>query len=159
MKLQPSRLSLSLVFCAFVGCANSPATVDWPKHLSNSPQYLMVDERAEYLKQFWLGCIDAQRKDSFGRYLTGQQQSEYCACTASRSAETVTLKELGAYLKTKNEEEIRPHMSEVTTYCIKKLAPQWLPEVFQKTPASQGGVTNGYSDAELTELLRRKNSR
>lgn len=85
-------------------------------------------DKTTYIRNFLPSCLVAQRTDSFSKYLSEEQREEYCECSASRSAETVTLEELGTMIKTQNKEILRPHLTAVASYCGDKLMPKWLPK-------------------------------
>jgi len=128
------------------GCAQNKADGD-------RPQYMTKAERDQYTPGFQSSCLTAQKSDPLGKHLSDAQQNQYCSCAANRSAETVTLEQLGTYIRTGSRDHLMPHYREIALYCVGKLLPIWLPEANQR---ATGGVLN--SDADLIEMLKRKNT-
>lgn len=141
-----SIVHLVVAAALLAGCAQNKADGD-------RPQYMTKAERDEYTPGFHKTCLVNQKSDPLGKHLSDAQQNQFCSCAANRSAETVTLEQIGTFIRTGAKDHLTPHYREITLYCMGKLLPVWLPEAYQ---GATGGVLNG--DAELIEMLKRKNT-
>jgi hypothetical protein len=94
--------------------------------LNVNSENLPESDRTEYSKDFYESCLIKQRTTSISKELTEAQRSEYCQCSADKSAETVQTEELGQVLKTGSIETLKPHLEAVRRYCGEKLAKKWL---------------------------------
>lgn len=114
-------LTLLLLLGAVGGCAQQPVVAD-------RPQYMTADERVPYIKDFEASCLVRQRTGALSKHLSEEQRAQYCSCAAARSAETITLEEIGTMLRTGNRETIKPHLDAVQKYCSEKLMRMWVPK-------------------------------
>jgi hypothetical protein len=89
---------------------------------------LPLDQREGYEKDFHASCAQAQKTDPLGKHLSEVQRDEYCKCAAKRSAETITLEEIGAMLRTQSADPMKPHLQAVQRHCSEKLMPTWMPK-------------------------------
>ena len=89
---------------------------------------LPESERPEYVKDFHTNCLVKQRTDSFSKHLSEAQRSQYCQCAADRSAETVTLEEIGTAIRNQSPEPIKAHLEAVRRHCTERLMQKWLPK-------------------------------
>lgn len=130
------------------GCAQNQSTED-------RPQYMTKSERDEYIPSFQKNCVAAQRSDALGKHLSDAQRGQYCSCAASRSAETVTLEQLGTLIRTGSNASLMPHYRDISRYCMERLLPVWLPGLNVSSQSIEGPF--GGIDNDILRLLKEKN--
>jgi len=121
-------LILSWLVVMVAGC-EEPVT-------PHRPQYMTADERVPYITQFEPTCLVNLRSGALSRRLSEEQRGQYCSCAAVRSSETITLEEMGMWVRTGDREHVRPHLAAVDHYCSEKLIPAWLRETMRTTVAA-----------------------
>jgi hypothetical protein len=114
---------------AVSGCEQQPLT-------AHRPQYMTAGERVPYIKQFEPTCLVNLRTGALSRRLSEEQRAQYCLCAAVRSSETITLEEMGMWVRTGDREHVKPHLAAVDHYCSEKLIPSWLLEAARPTVAA-----------------------
>lgn len=114
---------------AVTGCEQQALTAD-------RPQYMTAAERAPYIKDFAPSCLVKLRTGALSRLLSEDQRAQYCSCAALRSSETITLEEMGMWLRTGDRERVGAHLAAVDDYCSEKLIPLWLLETKRPTAAA-----------------------
>lgn len=92
------------------------------------PQYMTTGERLPYIQQFEPTCLVNLRTGALSRHLSEEQRAQYCSCAAVRSSETITLEEMGMWVRTGDQQHVKPHLAAVDNYCAEKLIPSWLHE-------------------------------
>lgn len=112
---------------AVTGCEQHPVRP------TDRPQYMTGAERVPYIKDFEPSCLVKLRTGALSRHLSEEQRAQYCSCAAVRSSETITLQELGMWVRTGDRERVKPHLAAVDNYCSEKLVPLWLLEIEHST--------------------------
>jgi hypothetical protein len=114
---------------AVTGCEQQPVTAD-------RPQYMTAAERVPYIKDFEPSCLVNLRTGALSRHLSEEQRAQYCSCAAVRSSETITLEEMGMWVRTGDRERVKPHLAAVDNYCSEKLISLWVLETMRPTAAA-----------------------
>lgn len=114
---------------ALAGCEQQPGP-------ELRPQYMTAGERVPYIRQFEPSCLVNLRTGALSRNLSEEQRAQYCSCAAIRSSETITLEEMGMWVRTGDREHVKPHLAAVDHYCSEKLIPSWLRETMRTTVAT-----------------------
>src|SRR5687767_7794143 len=122
-------LILVWLVAAVSGCGQQPMT-------ERRAQYMTAAERVPYIKQFEPTCLVNLRAGALSRRLSEEQRGQYCSCAAVRSSETITLEEMGMWVRTGDREHVKPHLAAVDHYCSEKLIPSWLRETMRTTVAA-----------------------
>lgn len=114
---------------AVTGCEQQPVTAE-------RSRYMTAAERVTYIRDFEPSCLVNLGTGALSRLLSGEQRAQYCSCAAVRSSETITLEEMGMWVRTGDRERVRPHLAAVDNYCSEKLIPLWLLETPRAAAAS-----------------------
>jgi hypothetical protein len=141
------RTIIATYIALLAGCQVAP--------VDDRPQYLTAAEREPFIKGSYSTCLANQRDDALAKHWSSEQREQFCTCAATRSAETITLKEIGAFIRTQQKEDLKPHHEAVGKYCAEKLYPIWLAPLLPKR--QPGAVHPGYSEEEIQQLLRQNN--